>query len=67
MQRENENNDLKTKLQEIENKSEVILSVVNTNIYDIETGQKIDLLEHLGDRSFLEQDEKCLKLNSHYC
>nr|AGQ80834.1 transposase [Wolbachia endosymbiont of Paederus fuscipes] len=26
------------------------------NIYDIETGQKIDLLEHLGDRSFLEQE-----------
>ncbi|WP_353281094.1 IS4-like element ISWosp7 family transposase [Wolbachia endosymbiont (group B) of Horisme vitalbata] len=28
----------------------------DTNIYDIETGQKIDLLEHLGDRSFLEQE-----------
>ncbi|WP_114517839.1 IS4 family transposase, partial [Wolbachia endosymbiont of Cylisticus convexus] len=28
----------------------------DTNIYDIETGQKIDLLEHLEDRSFLEQE-----------
>ncbi len=28
----------------------------DTDIYDIETGQKIDLLEHLEDRSFLEQE-----------
>lgn len=37
-------------------KQELILSAVDTNIYDIETNQKIELLECLEDKLFLENE-----------